>query len=229
MIVSLPRAVDENHWRHLTEALHARQTFVDYSTAKVPLSDALCGQSIYDILLQSCTADLQASFPVLSIEPQLYFPTLHKFIAACFGDTLQRLGGDILYEQSDTSVMVYDAESRHRRLISRQSNAERCFHMLKLFKWQTFTAPNMSSSATNDCTNPEKHPNLQTLIASLELEASYLCSSITRDIDRLMREMAIFKTKVSIEADRASLVHTKAGLSQSESVHRLTKLAFVFM
>ena len=202
---------------------------MDYGTTKVPLSDASCGESIYDILLESCIADLHPSFPVFLAESQVCLPSLDKFIAACFHDTLQRLGGDTLHKQTDTSVMVYDAESRHRQLVSRQSNAERCQHMLRLLKSQISTAPNASSRAINDCTKSGEPFSLQASIMSLELEASYLCSFTTRAIDHLMREMVIFKTKVSIEADRASLVHTKAGLSQSESVHRLTKLAFVFM
>ena len=49
------------------------------------------------------------------------------------------------------------------------------------------------------------------------------------DTQDLMNELTIINSKISIEAGLASLLHTKAGLSQSESVGRLTKLAFIFM
>lgn len=53
--------------------------------------------------------------------------------------------------------------------------------------------------------------------------------TMSLEIQNLMNELSIYESKILIEAGLSSLVHTQAGLSQSASVGRLTKLAFIFM
>lgn len=154
---------------------------------------------------------------------------LQMLIVACYHFSLLKLCKDHNTTQLRFSSSFPELEAHHEQLALRQQNAQQCLHLLRISRTHDYRVASDGSHQEPSTEDKQKQLSIDQRFLRLEHEASFLCSSISRHIDRLMREMAIFKAKVSIEADRASLVHTKASLSQSESVNRLTKLDFVFM
>lgn len=185
--------------------------------------------SVHDVLLKTCIRGLRDGPVDSSRADIILFQTVQKFTTACFRRSLSELGRQHTAARHKFSPSFPEVENIHEQLILRQQNAELCLHLIRIAQQHAQELPSAVANTAVGYESRHEQCLQQQILHKLEQEASYLCSSIARDIDRLMREMAIYKAKVSTEANRASLIHTKAGLSQSESVNRLTKLAFVFM
>ena len=229
IIASLPQLEKEDDWCHVTEELQIRPDFESYQSGATPTSDVMMGDSVHDVFLKTCIRDLRDGPADSGKVDTVLSQSVQKFTNACFKQSLTEISEQHTAAQHRFSPSFPEVEQIHEQLILRQQNAEQCLRLIRINQQHAREVPPAVADTVASYESRHEQYLQQQMLGKLEQEASYLCSSITRDIERLMREMAIFKAKVSIEADRASLVHTKAGLSQSESVNRLTKLAFVFM
>ena len=186
------------------------------------MSDDAPGSSVYDTLLGLILQNLQQTKNSYVDHRTAIAQTVQLFTIACFQDTLTRLSQRVLTTRSKFLPSFPNIENEHAHLVLYQEHADQ---FLQLIRCLQHKIRGLSRSTTSD---DDKHQLIQSIIP-LEQKTEYLGGTISKNIDCLMREMAIFKAKVSIEASKASLMHAQAGLSQSESVNRLTKLAFVFM